>query len=148
MIPAKMTTVASNAASMALHELLHLKLVADAPDGLDHPAHLLACGQLFAQSLDMDVHRSGIAKVIVAPDLLQKLLAGENHARMAGQIVQKLQLLRRHVQLALLLWKYYPCLCLCFGLEQITIIRPRLRINRHFSQILRTEAPIFIFVIP
>jgi hypothetical protein len=42
---------------------------------------------------------------------------------------------------------YYPCLCLCLGLEQITIIRPRLRINRHFSQILRTEAPIFIFVI-
>lgn len=40
----------------------------------------------------------------------------------------------------------YPCLCLCFRLEQITIIRPRLRINRHFSQILRTEALIFIFL--
>lgn len=45
-------------------------------------------------------------------------------------------------------WKDYPCLCLCLGLEQITIIRPRLRISRHFSQILRTEALIFIFVIP
>lgn len=44
--------------------------------------------------------------------------------------------------------KDYPCLCLCLGLEQITIIRPRLRISRHFSQILRTEALIFIFVIP
>lgn len=42
----------------------------------------------------------------------------------------------------------YPCLCLCLGLEQITIIRPRLRISRHFSQILRTEALIFIFGIP
>ena len=42
----------------------------------------------------------------------------------------------------------YPCLCLCLGLEQITIIRPRLRISRHFSQILRTEALIFILVIP
>ena len=42
----------------------------------------------------------------------------------------------------------YPCLCLCLGLEQITIIRPRLRISRHFSQILRTEALIFIFFIP
>jgi hypothetical protein len=42
----------------------------------------------------------------------------------------------------------YPCLCLCLGLEQITIIRPRLRISRHFSQILRTEALIFIFLIP
>lgn len=44
--------------------------------------------------------------------------------------------------------KNYPCLCLCLGLGQITIIRPRLRISRHFSQILRTEALIFIFVIP
>jgi len=42
----------------------------------------------------------------------------------------------------------YPCRCLCLGLEQITIIRPRLRISRHFSQILRTEALIFIFAIP
>jgi len=33
-------------------------------------------------------------------------------------------------------------------LEQITIIRPRLRISLHFSQILRMEALIFIFVIP
>ena len=43
---------------------------------------------------------------------------------------------------------YYPCLCLCLGLEQITIIRPRRRISRHFSQILRTEALIFIFATP
>jgi hypothetical protein len=43
---------------------------------------------------------------------------------------------------------YYPCLCLCLGLEQITIIRPRRRISRHFSQILRTEALIFIFPTP
>lgn len=42
----------------------------------------------------------------------------------------------------------YLCLCLCLGLEQITIMRPRLRISLHFSQILRTEALIFIFVIP
>ena len=42
----------------------------------------------------------------------------------------------------------YPCLCLCLGLEQITLIRPRRRISRHFSQILRTEALIFIFPTP
>jgi hypothetical protein len=44
--------------------------------------------------------------------------------------------------------KDYPCLCLCLGLEQITIMRPLLRISRHFSQILRMEALIFIIVIP
>lgn len=49
---------------------------------------------------------------------------------------------------SLLFYKDYPCLCLCLGLEQITIIRPRLRISLHFSQILRMEALIFIFVIP
>lgn len=50
--------------------------------------------------------------------------------------------------LGLLVKPAYPCLCLCLGLEQITLMRPRLRISRHFSQILRTEALIFIFVIP
>lgn len=49
---------------------------------------------------------------------------------------------------SLFFYKDYPCLCLCLGLEQITIIRPRLRISLHFSQILRMEALIFIFVIP
>ena len=48
----------------------------------------------------------------------------------------------------LFFYKDYPCLCLCLGLEQITIIRLRLRIRRHFSQIFRMEALIFIFVIP
>jgi len=42
----------------------------------------------------------------------------------------------------------YLCFCLCLRLEQITIIRPCLRIIRHFLQILRTEAPVFIFLIP
>lgn len=41
---------------------------------------------------------------------------------------------------------YYPCLCLCFGLQQITMIRLRLRISRHFSHILRMEARIFIAI--
>jgi hypothetical protein len=40
----------------------------------------------------------------------------------------------------------YPCFCLCLGLEQIIITRFRLRIGRHFPQILRIEARIFIFV--
>lgn len=42
----------------------------------------------------------------------------------------------------------YPCLCLCLGLEQITLIRPFLRISRHFPQILRAEGLIFIFFVP
>ncbi len=44
--------------------------------------------------------------------------------------------------------KVYPCLCLCFGLEQTTIIRLLLRISRQLSHILRTEARTFIFYTP
>lgn len=49
--------------------------------------------------------------------------------------------------LASFLINQFYCLCLCLRLEQMTIIRPRLHISRHFSQILRTEAFFFIFVI-
>ncbi len=33
----------------------------------------------------------------------------------------------------------YPCLCLCFGFSQITLIRPFLLMTLHFSQIGFTE---------
>lgn len=38
----------------------------------------------------------------------------------------------------------YPWRCLCLGLVQITMTRPRRRIIRHFSHILRTEALTFM----
>ena len=33
----------------------------------------------------------------------------------------------------------YPCLCLCFGFSQITLIRPFLLMILHFSQIGFTD---------
>ena len=34
--------------------------------------------QLFAQTLDMDVHRAGVAEVIKAPYLVEKLISCKN----------------------------------------------------------------------
>jgi len=38
----------------------------------------------------------------------------------------------------------YPCLCLCFGFSQITLMRPFLLIILHFSQIGFTDDLTFI----
>ena len=40
---------------------------------------------------------------------------------------------------------HYPCLCLCFGFSQITLIAPFLLMILHFSQIGFTEDLTFIF---
>ena len=40
---------------------------------------------------------------------------------------------------------YYPCLCLCFGFSQITLITPFLFITLHFSHIFFTDGLTFIF---
>ena len=42
----------------------------------------------------------------------------------------------------------YPCLCLCFGFSQITLIRPFLLMILHLSQIGFTDALTFIKISP
>ena len=39
----------------------------------------------------------------------------------------------------------YPCLCLCLGFSQITLITPFLLITLHLSQIFFTDGLTFIF---
>ena len=44
--------------------------------------------------------------------------------------------------------KYYPCLCLCFGFSQITMIFPFLLMILHFSQIGFTDDLTFMLKPP
>ena len=53
-----------------------LKLIADSPNGFQHPfvAHAL---KLFAKSLHMDVDRSRISEIVEAPYLVEQLVTGK-----------------------------------------------------------------------
>ena len=46
----------------------------------------------------MDVNGAGAPEVVVAPDLLQQLLAGEHPARVLRQVLQQFELLVREVK--------------------------------------------------
>ena len=56
------------------HGLLHLELVADAPDRFQVPLIRNAL-ELLAQALDVHVDRARIAEVVKAPDLVEQLIA-------------------------------------------------------------------------
>src|SRR5680860_1341236 len=65
----------------------------------DRPDLLLVLGpQLGAQPPHVDVDGAGAAEVVVAPDLLQQLGAGEDPAGVLGEVLEQLELLVRQVQ--------------------------------------------------
>src|SRR5690606_30030858 len=53
---------------------------------------------LGAEAADVHVHGAGAAEVVVAPDLLQELRAGEDPARVLGEVLQQLELLEGQVE--------------------------------------------------
>src|SRR4051794_6680584 len=70
--------------------------VAHVADGADE--RLVLRPELRAQPSDVDVDGPGAAEVVVAPDLLEQLLAGEDAARVLGQELEELELLEREVE--------------------------------------------------
>ena len=72
------------------------ELVADLADRADH--RLVLRAELGAQPPDVHVDRAGAAEVVVAPDLAQQLVAGEDPARVLGQELQQLELLVGEVE--------------------------------------------------
>ena len=72
--------------------------VADVADGADQ--RLVLGAELGAQPPDVDVHRPGAAEVVVSPDLLEQLGAGEDPARVLREVLEELELLERQVQRA------------------------------------------------
>ena len=77
---------------------LLVELVADVADGADQ--RLVLGAELGPQPAHVDVDRAGAAEVVVAPDLLQQLRAGEDPARVLGQVLEQLELLVGEVERA------------------------------------------------
>src|SRR5690349_15958458 len=70
--------------------------VADVAHGADQG--LVLGAELGAQPPDVDVDRAGAAEVVVTPDLLQQLRAGEDPARVLGEELEQLELLEGEVE--------------------------------------------------
>ena len=77
-------------------------------DGRDHEAvahvadradqRLVLRAELGPQPADVHVDRAGAAEVVVAPDLLEQLLAAEDAAGVLGEVLEELELLERQVE--------------------------------------------------
>ncbi len=72
--------------------------VADVADGADQ--RLVLGAELGAQAAHVHVDGAGAAEVVVAPDLLQQLLAAEDPARVLGEELEELELLEGQVERA------------------------------------------------
>jgi len=70
--------------------------VADVAHGADQ--RLVLGAELGPQPPDVDVDRARAAEVVVAPDLLQQLGAGEDPARMLGEELEQLEFLEGEVE--------------------------------------------------
>ena len=51
----------------------------------------------FAETFNVNVHRSGVSNVLISPDMVQQLLPGKYLVGRGGQKIQQLQLLGRHL---------------------------------------------------
>src|SRR5579859_6534425 len=76
---------------------LRLKLVANAPHRLHVGRPRRVRLDLAAQPAHVNRHRVGVAEVLVVPDLVEQLLAGEGPAHRAGEEMQQVELFRRQL---------------------------------------------------
>ena len=72
---------------------LPTKNVADAAHRLDQARVRGVFLQFLAEPADMDIHGACVADVIVTPDVMQQLVAGENCPTVAHEIREQLELL-------------------------------------------------------
>src|SRR5260370_25960838 len=76
-----------------------VEAVTGTPDGDDFEAQLAEAAELLPQPADVDVNGLAVAQVVVAPDLLQQNLAGEDATRTAPQLGEQVPLLGSQLQL-------------------------------------------------
>src|SRR5262249_5790316 len=72
---------------------LLLEPVSDPPDGLDEARVRGVVIQLGAQAANVHVDGTAVSVEVVPPDVLEKLLPGEDHARPASKLNQQVILL-------------------------------------------------------
>src|SRR5690606_29804889 len=76
--------------SVINHEFVDDQFIANSPDRLDLRR---APGELIAQPGDVDVDRSALARVIVAPNEIEELVASEDDSRVTREGNQEVELL-------------------------------------------------------
>lgn len=75
------------------------KLITNAPNGLDVDWFRRVFFDLGPQAVDVGVDRVLVAFIAVTPDLIEQLNPAVNTPRVAGQMVQQVELPRRKVHL-------------------------------------------------
>ena len=75
-----------------LYLFKNFKFISNAPNGFEHP-FVARTLKLFAKTLDVNVNRSGVAEIVEAPNLVEKLVSCEYAVVVGSEEVEKLQLL-------------------------------------------------------
>src|SRR5438876_1140564 len=99
--PSAKNTIACAPASLAEKVLntsvSFAEFVADAPNGLDKLRLVRILLDLGAQAVDVGIDRVFVSAVRIAPYAVEQLCPGKNPARMAREVHQQIELLRRQV---------------------------------------------------
>src|SRR5262249_19015805 len=77
--------------SQKSHLRLPAQAIADATYGLKQPGVCRILFQFLAQPADMDIDGTRITRIVIAPDMLEDLIASQDRATIANEIDEKVK---------------------------------------------------------